>query len=81
MGFFNFQFFSSLKPDFPGFIKFLSGVLRSPGADPDDFEVAVERCVWDIVKFDYKEFVSGSVLSSALFVAIIISPKDFIVRG
>ena len=70
MGFFNFQFFSSLKPDFPGFIKFLSGVLRSPGADPDDFEVAVERCVWDIVKFDYKEFVSGSVLSSVLTVAI-----------
>lgn len=46
------QFFRSLEPNVECFGKFLYGVLRRHDVDPFEFQLAVERCVWDVIKFD-----------------------------
>ena len=61
----RFQFFQSVEPNPTGFMKFLNGVARTHDANPLEFELAVERCVWDVTKFDFQKYVTRSVQRSS----------------
>ena len=56
--FLNFQFFQSIHADVEGYVKFLCGILRCHDTDVFLFELAVEKCVWDIIKFDFEKYAN-----------------------
>ena len=41
------------------YVKFLGGILRCHDTDSREFELSVERIVWDLVKFNYDDCVNG----------------------